>query len=105
MAAGLWEISHITGTIIKSPCIVGRGKERRATLSLDEECPLVTRRVPMDLAHTARMHCDDGSRGVTCGGEGQRVDNLDGPSGDFMSGLFREMVGITLGASDRARNC
>lgn len=59
----------------------------------------------MDLPHTARIVSDHSSGEVASDGESERIDDLDRPTGDFMGRLFREMIGIALGARNKAGWC
>lgn len=59
----------------------------------------------MDLPHTARIDSDDSSGDVASDGESERIDDLYRPTGDFMGRLFREMIGIALGARNKTGRC
>lgn len=100
MTIRLREIPNITSHIVKSRSSIRRRKQRRPTLALNKERPLIARRVPMDLAHATRMNSHN-RRGEIAGyWEGERVDNLDGAAGYLVGALFGEVVGVALGAGD-----
>lgn len=103
MAVRLREIPHVSSTEVKGSGGAGRGKQSRSTLALDEECPLVAGRMPVNLAHAAWMHGDHGSGEVVGDGEGQRIDDLDGSAFHLVGGLLGEMVGVALALGNNAR--
>lgn len=105
VAVRLWEIAHIASHIIEGSCRVGGTEERRPTLSLDEEGPFITGRVPVDLTHTTGVNSDDRCGEIAGDGEIDWVNDLDGSTGNLMSWLLGEMVRVTLGTRNDTRRC
>lgn len=102
MAARLREIPHITSAIIKRRGGTRRLEQGRPPLAADEKGPLVATGMPVDLAHAAGLHGDDGGGEVRGDGEGGRVDDLDGAAGDLVGRLLGEVVGVAVFEGDDA---
>ena len=92
MTIRLWEIAHVTSAVIERGRCRRRCEQRRTGLALDEERPLVTSRMPVDLTHAAGFHGHDGGGKVGGDGESDGVDNFHGATSDFMGWLFGEVV-------------
>ena len=71
-------------------------KDRIAQVALDEEAPLVRRRVPVQLAHRTRLKHDLRGGEVLRGLESRGVDRLDLSAGELLIRLLGpvEDVGI-----------
>lgn len=94
VAVRLGEVRDVARAVVERGGLV-RGREQgRAALALDEEAPLVARRVPVDLAHAAGLHGHHGGGEVGGDGEGQRVDDLDAAPGHLVRGLLGEVVRV-----------
>lgn len=105
MAIRLWKIRNITRAVIECRRSRSSGEERRTALTLDEKRPLVASGMPVNLAHAAWVYGDNCGREVAGDGESERIDNFDRATGDFMSGLLGEVVGITLSARNETSSC
>jgi len=102
VTVGLGEVADIPPMVVERGCLVRGSEECRTTLARDEESPLVTGWVPVNFTHRAWLDRDNG-RGETGGdGEGQRVDDLDATTGNFVRWLFRKVIGVGLGLRDNA---
>ena len=96
VAVRLGEVRDVARAEVERRGRVRRREQRPTALALDEEAPLVARRVPVDLAQGAGLHGHQGGREVGGDGEGQRVDDLDAAAGHLVCGLLGEVVRVAL---------
>jgi hypothetical protein len=99
----LRKVSHVPGAVVKRRGRTGCREQRGAALATDEKCPLIAGRMPVDLAHPARLDGHDSRREITGDGEGDGIHDLDGSAGDFVGGLLGEVVRVALRSGDDSR--
>lgn len=105
MAVRLGEVPDIPSVVIKRSSRRRRSKQCRSALSADKKRPLIAAWMPVDLAHPAGVHGDNGSGEVLGDREGVRVDDLHRATRDTVCWLLGEVEGVALGAGNLAGCC
>lgn len=98
MPGGLRDVAHVAGGEVEGARGRGGLEDGDAGRALQEVRPLVRRRVPVHLAHGARLQDDQRGREHGGDGEGEGVEDLDAAAGGVVELLLRPMERVAVGA-------